>query len=219
MSATPDAPAQRKAYWPVPIVRALPTAALALWITFSADHSAMLGLLSFGVFGVVTGLVELVLAWLRQRDSRAFRFIVAQAVITLVTGALALVAPGAGARYLFVVLIVFAVLTGFLELYIGVSNRGRHAASIDWITTGAITVALAIAIVVIPQDYSQTFHDPDGVDRTLDAGVVTVGLLGGYAAIVAVYLLIAGFSAKWGTQKTSAAATSTDASAQSGTTA
>ncbi len=219
MAVTLDAAAQRKAYWPVPIVRAVPTAALAIWITFSADHSALLGLVSFGVFGVVTGIVEIVLAWLRLRGTRAFPFVVAQGVITIVTGALALIAPNAGTRYLFIVLIVFAVLTGVLELYVGVSNRGRHVASIDWITVGAITVAAAIAIVIIPQDYSQTFHDPDGVDRTLDAGVIMVGVLGGYAAIVTVYLLIAGLSAKWGTQKTSVGATSTGTSPESEKTA
>jgi hypothetical protein len=38
------------------------------------------------------------------------------------------------------------------------------------------------------------------VKRVLDASVVAVGALGAWAAVTTVFLVIAGLSAKWGTQ-------------------
>ena len=50
-----------------------------------------------------------------------------------------------------------------------------------------------------PQSLDQHFTGPDGVDRSLTASIVSVGTFGAYAAIVAVLLVIGGFSLKWGT--------------------
>ena len=43
----------RAPFWPVPIVRAVPAILVGLVITFSADHTALFGLLAFGGFAVV----------------------------------------------------------------------------------------------------------------------------------------------------------------------
>jgi len=65
---------------------------------------------------------------------------------------------------------------------------------------GGLTVLAALAFVLIPPDYRQTYAGPDHVKRVLDASVVAVGALGAWAAITSVFLVIAGLSAKWGTQ-------------------
>ncbi|HEY8913427.1 hypothetical protein [Lacisediminihabitans sp.] len=197
--------AQRAAYWPVPIARAIPAAALALVITFSADHSARFGLVVFGIFGIVGGLVVAAAALLRLADSGVRAFFIAQGAVTAVSGLLSLLVNGGGVQYLFLILTVFAAITGFLELYSGLRTRRRFVASGDWVTAGAFTAVVAVVFVLIPPGYSQRFTGPDGVARVLDSSVVVVGLLGAYAAILAVYLLIAGLSAKWGTQSGPAA--------------
>lgn len=206
MAIKPDDAAQRAAYWPVPVARAVPAAAFALAITFSADHSARFGLVAFGCFGIVAGVVLGTVSWRRLAASRARSFFVAQAIVTAVIGILALLANTSGVRYLFLLVTVFAVITGALELYSGARSRRRYVVAGDWVAVGAFTVILAIVFLVIPPGYTHTYHDPDGVTRVLDSAVVAIGLLGAYSAIVAVYLLIAGFSAKWGTQKSSAVA-------------
>jgi hypothetical protein len=205
-AASGDAVAQRAAYWPMPIARAVPAAGLALVITFSADHSAGFGLVAFGVFGIVSGLVLGGIAWLRLADSRVRPYFLTQAAVTLVAGVVALLVSrghttSSEVRFLFLVLTIFAAVTGFLELYSGVRSRRRFVASGDWITVGALTVLAALAFVLIPPDYRQTYAGPDHVTRVLDASVVAVGALGAWAAITAVFLVIAGLSAKWGTQK------------------
>jgi uncharacterized membrane protein HdeD (DUF308 family) len=202
VASTQDDAGQRAAYWAAPVVRAVPLAGLALWITFTSNHSASFGLLAFGIFGIVGGLVLGLISWFRITPSRARPFFVAQAAVTVVAGVISLSFRGGGVPWLFFVLTLFAAISGLLELYSGVRTRKRYVASTDWITVGGLTVLAAIVFLVIPPGYSQTFHDPDGVTRVLDSAVVAVGILGAYAAIAAVFLLIAGFSAKWGTQST-----------------
>ncbi|MES2093360.1 MAG: hypothetical protein V4531_06050 [Actinomycetota bacterium] len=202
--------AQRATYWPVPIARAVPTAGLALVITFSSDHSASFGLVVFGVFGIVSGIVSGVGAWLRLAGSRVRAFLVAQAMVTVVAGLVALLLTGANSsgsevRFLFFTITIFAAVTGFLELYSGLRSRRRFVASGDWMVMGTITVALALAFILIPLDYRQNYSGPDQVKRVLDASVVAVGVLGAWAAIATLFLVIAGLSAKWGTQSAGAA--------------
>ncbi|MDQ1597277.1 MAG: hypothetical protein QOI70_701, partial [Microbacteriaceae bacterium] len=109
---------------------------------------------------------------------------------------------GGGVRLFFLLVTSFAAITGFLEIYSGIRTRRRFVGSVDWIAVGVFTAVAAVVFLLVPPAYTQTYKGPDGVVRVLDAAVVSVGLLGAYAAIVAVYLLIAGFSAKWGTQAT-----------------
>lgn len=203
--------AQRAAYWPMPIARAVPAAGLALVITFSADHSARFGLVSFGVFGLVAGLVLGAVAGRRLAGSRVRPYFLTQAAVTLVAGLVALLVSightnGGEVRFLFLILTVFAAVTGFLELYSGVRSRRRFVASGDWMAMGALTVLTALAFVLIPPDYRQNYTGPDHVKRVLDASVVAVGALGAWAAITTVFLVIAGLSAKWGTQASAASA-------------
>jgi uncharacterized membrane protein HdeD (DUF308 family) len=185
------------AYWYVPLCRALPAAMLAIVITFSADHSPELGLLTFGIFAVLTGLAVGALS-LRtiERGVERSTFL-AHGVLTLVAGAVALLVPEAGLGVFLVLVTSWAALTGFLELYAGFRARGRHGASRDWIFVGALTVLLAIVVLLVPPGFREQFTGPDGVDRVLSASVIVVGILGAYGAITAVYLIIGGLSLKW----------------------
>jgi len=196
---------QRAAYWPMPIARAVPAAALALVITFSADHSARFGLLTFGLYGIIAGLVLGAVAWLRLADSRVRPYFLTQAAVTLVAGVGALLVSGGHSsssevRFLFLIVTIFLAVTGFLELYSGARSRRRFVASGDWIGVGVLTVIAALAFVLIPPDYRQNYSGPDHVKRVLDSSVVAVGALGAWAAVSTVFLVIAGLSAKWGTQ-------------------
>jgi len=221
VSALQDNAAQRSAYWPVPIVRAVPAAALGLVITFVADHSARFGLLGFGIFAVVSGLALAVHCWLRLASSRVRPFLVAQGAVTVVLGILALLLHDGGIAMFFLLVTAFAVITGFLELYSGLRTRRRFVASGDWLVGGVLTILTAVALLLVPPGLHQNVRTAEGTTGVLDASVVAVGILGAYAAILAVYLLIAGFSAKWGTQSirdgASAAAAPVPAGPASGT--
>jgi len=185
------------AYWYVPLCRALPAAMLALVITFSADHSPELGLLTFGLFGVLSGLVVGALSFFTVAPGIERSLFLAQGALTLLAGAVALLVPEAGLGVFLVLVTAWAALTGFLELYVGFRTRGRHGASRDWIFIGALTVVLAIIVLLVPPGFEEQFTGPDGVARVLSASVIVVGILGAYGAITAVYLIIGGLSLKW----------------------
>ncbi|CAN5174611.1 hypothetical protein BH11ACT4_BH11ACT4_09860 [soil metagenome] len=202
--------------WFVPIARAVPAVALAAVITFSADHSATLGLVTFGVYALASGAVVLVAA-LRAAPAGVQRgLLVGQGGLGIVAGGASLAVPGAGLPFLVFLITAWAILTGFLELYAGL--RGRRAAARvpipaapapagrapsfdrDRVFLGAFTVLLAIAVLLVPPGFVQSFTGPDGVVRALTASIVVVGLLGAYWAIAGIYLVIAGLSLKWGTE-------------------
>jgi uncharacterized membrane protein HdeD (DUF308 family) len=176
-----DAAPERTPYWVVPVVRGLLAIVPATVITFSQNHSPELGLLVFGTWAVISGLVvgALSMRLVRARGIRSL-FIVT-AVVTVAAGLLALTVPG-GLPFLLYLVSVWAAVTGFVELFAVLRARGRTAAARDWIAAGALTAVLAIVFLLLPPD-----------------SVTAVGLFGGYLVILGVYLVIGGFSLKWAT--------------------
>lgn len=180
MATARDSAPERPQYWVVPVVRGLLALIPAVVITFSQDHSATLGLLTFGAWAVVSGLVVGALS-LRFITDRGIRSLFAvNAVVTVVAGLLALTVPGGGLPFLLFLVSVWAAVTGFVELYAGLRGRGRTSAARDWIAAGAFTAILAIVFLLLPPD-----------------AVTTVGFIGAYLVILGVYLVIGGFSSKW----------------------
>ncbi|WIB26816.1 DUF308 domain-containing protein [Curtobacterium sp. MCSS17_015] len=200
MSDSVDDAHQRARYWPVPVLRAVPAAVIAMVITFSSNHAAGFGLVLFGVFALVDGAV---LAWgsvaRLADDAGPRRSGLLQAVLSVLAGVTAIAGSGLGLPAFITVVVAYAVLTGALELAQGLRSRGRSPFSRDWTTIGGLTLLLAIAFLVTPPDYSQQLGGVERVTGTLDASIVLVGLLGAYLAIAAVFHLIAGLSHKWGT--------------------
>ncbi|MCL9665786.1 DUF308 domain-containing protein [Curtobacterium albidum] len=206
MSDSVDDTGQRARYWPIPVLRAVPAAVVALVITFSSNHAAGYGLLLFGAFVVVDAVV---LGWAALRrmpaDGRSRATTLVQSVVSLVAGVAALATNGVGLPAFITVVVGWAVLTGAVELAQGVRARGRSPFARDWTTIGGLTLMLAVAFLLTPPDYSQQLGGVEQVTGTLDAAVVLVGLLGAYLAIAAVFHVIAGLSHKWGTTAPAAA--------------
>ncbi len=187
--------------WIAPLLRAVPAIALAVVVTFSADHSATLGLVTFGAFAVLSGAV-IVAFGLRQSPGLARNLQLVQGALGVAAGVAALALTGGGLSYLVFLVSTWAVATGFIELYLGLrarrsTNADTKAISRDLIFAGALTVVLAIIVLVLPPDFSQPFTGPDGVARELTASVIIVGLLGAYWAVLGVFLVIAALSLKW----------------------
>jgi uncharacterized membrane protein HdeD (DUF308 family) len=212
VTAVPHGTAQaRTRYWLVPIARAAIAAVAAVVITFSQNHSAALGLTVFGAFAALTGLAILAGSRSLKADGVAHHVFVAHAILTLAAGGVALAfAASASLPVFFAVVLIWALLTGALELYSGFRLRGRSPLARDWMTIGVVTVLLAVAFLVVPQGLDQQFTGPDGIERSLTASIVAVGVFGAYAAIVAVLLVIGGFSLKWGTDPSGRVAPETE---------
>ncbi|MET1016703.1 MAG: DUF308 domain-containing protein [Leifsonia flava] len=187
-----DAAAYSARYWIVPVVRAVLAFLPAIAITFIPDHSADFGLLVFGCWALVSGVVLGALA-LRTLSGLARTLFVVNGIVSAVAGLLALSFQGAGLPLYLYLVSVWAAITGFVELYAGIRERARSTRAAgarrsdarpsvarDWITGGALTAIFAIAYLLLPPN-----------------AVVSVGLFGAYLVILGVYLAIAGFSLKW----------------------
>lgn len=204
-ATTVDDATRRARYWPIPVLRAVPAAIVALVITFSSNHAAGYGLVLFGAYAVVEAVVLAVGSRRLDGDRRSRRSSLAQAVVAGVAGLAALVLSGGGLPAFITIVVAFAVLTGALELTQGLRARGRSPFARDWSTVGGLTLLLAIAFLVTPPDYSKQLGGIDDAQGTLDAPIILVGLLGAYLAVTAVFHVIAGLSHKWGTAAPAAA--------------
>lgn len=158
-------------YWLVPAVRAVVALAAAAVITFTRDaHTAAFGLIVFGVFALVDGLATGVLSWLLAGRRLTRTLFAVQGVIGVIAGVVALALSGGGLGLFLYLVTVWAALTGFLELYNGIRERGRDAAARDWLITGAITAVLALALLFAPAD-----------------AILAIGLFGAWAVVVGVF--------------------------------
>lgn len=180
------------------LARALLAAMAAVMITFSADHSAAVGLAVFSGFAIATGLVLLLAAWLVYgAGSRGAAVLLG--ILSLVAGMVTGIPPLRTTALFFIAVIAWAVVTGIAELVGGIrGRRSGEPAARDAVLIGAVTLALAVGLLLVNPAYSLEYFirdaGPNGTTFTLTGITIGVGLFGGYAAIVAVFLGIAGFS-------------------------
>ncbi|MBT2497726.1 DUF308 domain-containing protein [Agromyces sp. ISL-38] len=179
VAAARDTAPELSRFWTVPVVRGILAIVPAVVITFSPNHSPGFGLLVFGAWAIVSGLVVGALAMRFTADRGIRSLFVITAIVTVVAGLLAVTVPG-GLPFLLYLVSVWAAVTGFVELYAGLRARGRTPAARDWIAAGGLTALLALVFLLLPPD-----------------SVTAVGLFGGYLVILGVYLVIGGFSLKW----------------------
>jgi uncharacterized membrane protein HdeD (DUF308 family) len=158
-------------YWVVPAARAIVALAAAAVITFTRDaHTAPFGLIVFGAFAILDGLVTGILSVLLAGGRLTRILFAVQGAIGVIAGVLALALSGAGLGLFLYLVTVWAALTGFLELYNGIRERSRDAAARDWLIVGAITAVLALVLLLAPAD-----------------AVLAIGLFGAWAVIVGVF--------------------------------
>lgn len=169
----------RRSPWIAPVLRAVPAIAAGLIITFTADHSPIVGLTMLAVFGLGSAVVLLVTAS-RMRTVEPVRGLHrGLSLVAAVAGALAIAVLVSGAAGLALLLLLvggYAVLAGALELVWGIRHRDRSGFARDAVIIGAGTLALAVVLAFV--------GDP----------VSAVGFFGAYAVMLGVYLAIAGVS-------------------------
>lgn len=168
--------------WIALMLRAAVAAVLAVLTAFLPNHSPAFGLIFFGVWALLQGLAVALTARGSAPSAFGRAAFLLQGTIGVVLGLVALLlSSGGSVGVLLSTVTAFAALTGALELFVGLRRADAAPGSRDSVVAGGLTVVLAIVFLLIPPD-----------------AVLAVGLLGGYAAILAVFLFIAGFSLKWG---------------------
>jgi uncharacterized membrane protein HdeD (DUF308 family) len=157
--------------------RAVAAAALAVVVTFSADHTPRFGLLVFGVFAVVQGAIVGLGVGSAARTRTGRTIVLARALVLLLTGALALALPNGGLGTLLLLETVAFLVAGALEVLSGLRRADATAASRDAVTMGGLQLVVGVMLSIL---------DPDAL--------FAVGVLGAWGAVAAVYLGIAAVS-------------------------
>jgi uncharacterized membrane protein HdeD (DUF308 family) len=200
----------------VQLARAGAAALAALMITFSPDHSAAFGVSVFSGFAIVTALIHLfAVGVVFPRGRRTPSILLGTAaLIAGLAGGIALTRTITG---FFVMVVAWAVFSGIVETVAGARalrtpkaigpgdihpwSDGTEAPppprseSRDALVVGILTLVLGVALLLVPTGFALDYTIDD-VDQTftLTGIIIGVGIFGGYAAILAVYLGIAGFS-------------------------
>jgi hypothetical protein len=100
--------------------------------------------------------------------------------------------------------IVWALLAGVVETAAGARARralrgaddlGARGEARDALTVGIVTLLLGVGLLLVPTQYALRYYiDEAQQSFTLTGITIGVGVFGAYAAVIAVYLAIAGFS-------------------------
>lgn len=186
------------------LARAAIAAITAVMVTFSPDHSAAVGLAIFSGFAFLNALVLLIASRTTYPAGRRWP-VVTIGVLSALAGLAAGIAQLRTVPMFFVIVIAWALTTGIIETIAAAraqraspqmqpADAARSEAR-DGLTIGILTIVLGLALLFVPTQYAleYTIDDADAT-FTLTGIVIAVGVFGGYAAIVAVYLAIAGFT-------------------------
>lgn len=177
------------------LARALFAALAAAMITFSSDHSAVLGLSVFSGFVLASGLTLALSAWLVfPAGQRAVP--VTLAAVSFAAGLVASVGVWRTTGMFFGLVITWAIVSGVIELVGALRDRsaGRTAGVRDGMLIGILGIVLGAVLLLTPMQYALDYSITGAGSFTLTGITIAVGLFGGYAAVVAVFLAIAGFS-------------------------
>lgn len=200
------------AAWIAQLSRGLLALALGVTITLTLEHTPVFGLVTFGVFAVLSGAVIL-LASLRSPYAGRMRvaFLV-QGAATVAAGVVALVVPTGGVAFLAVLVGVWAVVTGLLEGASGILARAHSSLARDWLIAGVLTVVLGVVALVLPPDFAQAFAGEKGISGTLTSSVILIGVIGAWAILVGVLQSISAFTVRTPRSTRASAATEVSAS-------
>lgn len=191
----------------VALARAAFAAIAAVMITFTADHSATVGLSVFSGFAIASGLVWLLSAWLVFPAGDRIPPVLL-GVFSGIAGIVSSTQVWRTDELFFVVVISWALVTGLVELLWGVvqRRRGERLVARDTITTGALGLLLGVALLVVPMGYELPFQNKETGESGLLTGIIiAVGILGFYVAIIAVFQALIGFTPKRRAAETAAA--------------
>ena len=185
------------------LARAVFAALAAIMITFSPDHSAAVGMAVFSGWAIANAIIFFVSVWLVYPTGARWPSVLL-GIVTAIAGMLGGIPSWRTTALFFSVVIVWAVLAGVIETAAGIRQRRsatvagdpeRRGEARDALTTGILTLVLALGLLVVPTQYVLEYYIQDAGQSFVLTGItIGVGIFGGYAAIVAVYLGIAGLS-------------------------
>jgi uncharacterized membrane protein HdeD (DUF308 family) len=184
------------AAWIAQLARGILALALGLTITLTLEHTPVFGLVTFGVFAVLTGVVLLGATLFGAYAGRMRAGFLAQGVATVAAGGVALAVPGGGVAFLAYLVGAWALVAGLLEAASGILARKLSPLARDWIIAGVLTVALGVVALLLPPDFEQSLVGEKGATGTLTSSVILIGVIGAWAILVGVLQTISAITVR-----------------------
>ena len=186
----------------MPIALAVPALVAAIAVTFSAGHTVTFGFFVFAGFALLTAVAAVIGAALLPSGAQRTAAVL-KCVVTVIGGVAALTIPAvlgaepvAGAAALAFTVAGTLALIGAIDLVVGIRQRRADRFGRDWLATGVIELLGALAVLAVPPTFYQAFSFTEKtgelVSGSLTSSTMIVGIFGAFAAILGVFLAIAG---------------------------
>lgn len=175
-------PAERGMHWWAMVVRGIAAIIFGILAFVLPGITVAVLIILFGAYAFVDGVFAIVAA-IRGQGHGHTLWLVFEGIVGILAGLIAFFSPGLTAFALLYVIAAWAVITGVLEIVAGI--RLRHAISNEWsyLLAGIASVVFGVLLFIRPA-----------------AGILTlVWLIGAFAIIFGVLLLILGFRMKGAT--------------------
>jgi uncharacterized membrane protein HdeD (DUF308 family) len=138
--------------WWMTALRGAVALVFGLTVFFWQDPSATMLAVAFGVFALVDGLVLGVVAVYGRRVLEQWWVALAEGIVGMAFGLVALVWPGLGGLGLLSLLAAWAVVTGVFEIEVGVRMRRLAGSDASLFLAGGLSLLVGIALIAVPKD-------------------------------------------------------------------
>jgi uncharacterized membrane protein HdeD (DUF308 family) len=132
--------------------------------------------LLFGAYALVDGVFSMSLAFRRARNHSAWGLAILEGVIGVAAGVVTLFYPALTVIVLLYTIAVWAIATGFLEIYAGIRVRADSKSGFLLVVMGVLSLALGSLVVY----------------RPIAGGVAVVAMISAYALIFGVAATVLG---------------------------
>lgn len=192
-----DAPAAPSALWGTMFARAVVAAVVAVIVAFTPGHTLTFDLVAFGALAFGTGVFVL-LGAIRAHVEPGRRLVLARGVVSVLAGALAITLAALpdtrSTTTLIWIVAAWAFTAGALWVLVAWRTRPRRLVARESAIAGPITLVLGVLVAIVPPDLHQEYGGLEQVEGAMTATIQVGGLVGGYAAILAVLLAVEAFT-------------------------
>ena len=168
--------------WWLIVIRGLLAILFGLIAFFWPGLTWLVLILTFGVYAIVDGVFAMLAGLVSSKYAQRWWVFLLEGVVSLAAGVFAIARPGLAGLALILVLAAWAIVTGILE--IAAAIRLRREITNDWMLgfAGFLSIVLGVLLVFQPAT----------------GGLVVTLMIGAYALIFGILLVVLGFRLrKW----------------------
>ena len=136
--------------WWVPAIRGVAAIIFGLLVLFAPGIGLVMLITLFGVYALVDGGFNLVLAARRGRAGLTWGWFVFEGLVSIAAGVVTFVWPGITTLWLLFMIAGWAIVTGVAEIAAAIRLRKQIRGELFLGLTGLLSIALGVLLIVFP---------------------------------------------------------------------